>query len=272
MGDFNSIPTTLPMTILREHACLSDAWAQSHESAPHSPSIPSPQQALTDYGVTADSPLNSYTAGKPLDNVARKQQGKRLDYILFRHPFRRQSDKTQHILTATESNVVMTRNVPGYGFSFSDHFGLEASLRISEDDASDPSRDVESGVLNSTSLLFSDSCLSEVVLSTILQALMARYRTSRSHSHLQLIVFMTCVGILLGVIVSSAWLPRAWINPIFIFFTVFVSWLGTTMFYSGFIFGNWEVNALTNTIEELELLKQRSPSARRRDSALLHPT
>jgi sphingomyelin phosphodiesterase 2 len=266
MGDFNSIPTTLPMTILRDHACLTDVWGQSHESSLHPRSIPSPQQALTDYGVTADSPLNSYSAGKPLDAVARRQQGKRLDYILFRHPSRRQSDTTRHILTTTESNIVMTRKVPGYDFSFSDHFGVEASLRISEEDASDPHRDVESGTV-STTLPFSESCLSDIALNTTLQALTARYRTSRSQSHLQLITFMTCVGLLFAVIISSAWLPRAWINPIFILFTVFVSWLATTMFYSGFIFGNWEVNALTNVIEELELLKQRGPGARRNHSA-----
>jgi len=67
------------MLLIREHASLTDAWEQSRESLPRPPSItsihdiPSPQQALREYGVTADSPLNSYSASKPLDSVARRQ-------------------------------------------------------------------------------------------------------------------------------------------------------------------------------------------------------
>ena len=254
------------MAILREHACLTDAWSQSHGSLPSPQTTLSPQQALTNYGVTADSPLNSYSAGKPLDIVTRGQQGKRLDYILFRHPFKQQSDmEPRPTLTATQSNVVLTNKVPGYDFSFSDHFGVEATLRISNMNVSDASQDVETRVPNSVAPPLSESpesCLSNVALNTMLQALMARYRTSRSESHFQLILFVVCVGILIVVIGFSAWLPRAWINPIFLLFTVFVTWLGTTMFYSGFIFGNWEVNALTNVIEELELLKERGPGPR----------
>lgn len=255
------------MTILREHACLMDAWEKLHGPPPRPGSIISPQQALKDYGVTADSPLNTYSAGKPLHTVARRQQGKRLDYILFRHPFHRQvASGTRQILTATESSVVLTRKVPGYDFSFSDHFGLEATIHISSSEASDASHDVESSLPNSTTPSLSDSCLSDAALDTTLQALMARYRTSRSQSRLQLVVFATCVSTLLAVIISSTWLPRAWINPIFLLFTIFVSWLGTTMLYSGFIFGNWEMNALTNVIEELELLKQRGSGSRRSES------
>jgi sphingomyelin phosphodiesterase 2 len=245
------------MTILREHACLTDAWAQSHDSLPRPASIISPQQALSDYGVTADSPLNSYSVGKPLHIATRRQQGKRLDYIFFRHSPKRQPDKgVQNILTATESKVVLTNNVPGYDFSLSDHFGIEATLTISQMEVGDTFHDVESGLLNSMVPSTSESCLSSAALGSTLQALMARYRTSRSQSHFQLILFVACVCVLLVIIVSSAWLPRTWFNPIFLFFTVFVSWLGTTMLYSGFIFGNWEVNALTNVIEELEFLRQ----------------
>ncbi|KAF8518627.1 inositol phosphophingolipids phospholipase C [Gautieria morchelliformis] len=270
LGDFNSVPTSLPMTILREHACLTDAWVQSHDSLPRPASVLSPQQALSDYGVTADSPLNFYSAGKPLSIATRKQHGKRLDYIFFRHSLKRQSNKgAQSILTATESKVVLTGNVPGYNFSLSDHFGVEATLTISQMEVGDTFHDVESGLLNSMIPPSSESCLSSAALGTTLQALVARYRTSRSQSHFQLIIFVACVCILLAVIVSSVWLPRAWINPIFLFFTVFVSWLGTTMLYSGFIFGHWEVNALTNVIEELEFLRQRGLGA---SSAVLDST
>jgi sphingomyelin phosphodiesterase 2 len=89
-GDFNTIPTTLPMTIIRDHASLSDAWEVTRP--PYSPtpasstSMPSLSQAIETFGVTADSPLNSYSTGKHLVAHAIAWQGKRLDYILFRDP------------------------------------------------------------------------------------------------------------------------------------------------------------------------------------------
>jgi sphingomyelin phosphodiesterase 2 len=53
-------------------------------------------------------------------------------------------------------------------------------------------------------------------------------------------------------IIGTAWLSHPWITPIFILITMFMSWLATTMLYEGFIYGNWERNALMNIIEDLE--------------------
>ncbi|KAF8497330.1 DNase I-like protein [Hysterangium stoloniferum] len=263
LGDYNNIPGTLPITLLREHACLTDAWEESH---PHPRSvssirdIPSPQQALRNYGVTADSPLNTYSAGKPLDAIARRHQGKRLDYIFFRHPVRSRTIGSLYTLKSSESNVVMTDRIPGYDFSYSDHFGLEAIIQVVP---ADDGHDVEAGL---ASTMPHSTCLSDTALAAALQALTAHYRISRSSSRFQLVVFFICIIVALGLIISSAFLPRSWINPIFVLFTVVVSWLGTTMLYSGFIYGNWEVNALTTAIEELELLKQRQEQSGRHDT------
>jgi len=38
-----------------------------------------------------------------------------------------------------------------------------------------------------------------------------------------------------------------------VLFTVFVAWLATTMFYEGFLYGRWELNALMSIIEELDI-------------------
>jgi sphingomyelin phosphodiesterase 2 len=54
---------------------------------------------------------------------------------------------------------------------------------------------------------------------------------------------------------GTAWLPVSWINPIFILLTIALSWLGTTMLYIGFVYGRWEVNALMNVVEELEIVR-----------------
>lgn len=214
---------------------------------------PTPQQAIIECGITADSPLNYYSASKPLDPIARRYQGKRLDYIFFRHPSI-PNHQRHHVIKAVQCNVTFTERLPGFNFSYSDHFGVEARFKLELQDP--PLNGTESTVISRTPTPF------EIDFSTssfhdTLQALINYYRISRSNSRFQLLIFVICLAIIFGLIISSAFLPRSWINPIYIFFTVFVSWLATTMFYSGFIYGYWEINALTTIIEELELLKQR---------------
>jgi sphingomyelin phosphodiesterase 2 len=257
-GDFNSIPSTLPMAVIREYTGLSDAWADAHPTNPTT-SSPSAMDAITQFGVTADSPLNSYSAGKPIGPYARKFLGKRLDYILYRQPIRSPTrpDDPLPLLKCTECNVVLTEKVPSRSFSYSDHFGLEATLEIRTGDRvpadlADPHNVWESGAANPASVA---SELSGESLSTAMQALAACYRFSRQRARKELSLFAVCILVLLGLVVSSSWLPHAWINPIFILFTIFVAWVATTMLYEGFLYGNWECNALMNVIEELEIYK-----------------
>ncbi|KAK7695322.1 hypothetical protein QCA50_002513 [Cerrena zonata] len=73
-GDFNSVPAAPPMSIIRDHAGLTDAWVQSHGHVrdPSMGSIPTPTDAIHVHGVTADSPLNTYSAGKALEPYAKR--------------------------------------------------------------------------------------------------------------------------------------------------------------------------------------------------------
>ncbi|KAF7307187.1 Endo/exonuclease/phosphatase domain-containing protein [Mycena indigotica] len=254
-GDFNSIPDSLPMAVINEYAALNDSWAVSH---PTSPTISSPSalEAITHFGVTADSPLNTYSAGKPIGPYARKFLGKRLDYILYRQPIRPQTrpDEPIPLLKCTECNVVLTEKVPGREFSYSDHFGLESTLEIRTGTQA-PVDLGESHNVWSGGAPASSSELSGESVATALQALAARYRFTKQRARKEMSIFALCVLILVILVVGSPWLPHAWINPIFLLFTVFIAWLGTTMLYEGFLFGNWECNALMNTIEELEIYK-----------------
>lgn len=269
-GDFNSVPTAPPMVIIREHASLIDAWTETHENVPP-PSlsgVPSPVDAIHMYGVTADSPLNSYSAGKPLETYARKFQGKRLDYIFYRQPSSPPaSDKTPH-LRCIDTKVLLTEEVPGRDFSYSDHFGVEATFEISLPgaDVSNPDETyipAPAEPLSPSYVLTSipnpnptpRKALSPEIITSTLQSLTARYRYALSQAHLHLTVFGLCLLLLLAIVVGSAWLPRAWINPIFMILTIFLAWLATTMLYIGFVYGRWEVNALTNIIEELEIYR-----------------
>jgi sphingomyelin phosphodiesterase 2 len=223
------------MQVIRQHTNLVDAWAQSHPTSPLQ--ARDPKEAVSAYGVTADSPLNTYSAGKPLEHYARQFMGKRLDYIFFRAPV----GKTTHALRCVDSRVVFTDPVPGHDFSYSDHFGLEATLQITN---------------NITDESIAETELTATEIDSVMQALTACYRFSTSRGKRELMAFVLCLIVVLGLIISSPWLPSSWANPLFMLLTVFVTWLGTTVLYEGFIYGNWERNALMNVIEELETHKQ----------------
>lgn len=251
LGDFNSIPSTLPMAIIREYAALADSWQVTHPNQISTLAAPSPLEAISRFGVTADSPLNSYSAGKPLDPHARKFLGKRLDYILYRQPRRLHmtSEGKTPFLKATGCKVVMTDRVPNLDISFSDHFGLETTLEIQASDEISPSKYTSTSGSGSVQA----SELSSASIASMIQALTACYQFSRQRSRKELRIFGLCLFLLLAVIVATSWLPYDWINPIFLVITIFLSWLATTMLYEGFLYGNWECNALMNVIEELEI-------------------
>lgn len=244
------------MTVIRDHAGLTDAWVDSHPQTAPSVSNFNPAQVLEVFGVTADSPLNSYSAGKPLDATARAELGKRLDYILYRHPLAFDAARMPH-LTCKEAHVVLTEHVPGHNFSYSDHFGLEAVLDIVHP------HDVGAEDLPPWTPP-APTALSEEAFAAFQHALTACYRISQQRSKFELSIFISCVFLLVVLCVGSAWIPLSWINPIIVLLTTALAWLGTTMLYSGFIFGNWERRALTTIIEELELVQQ----VNRRDAAL----
>jgi sphingomyelin phosphodiesterase 2 len=272
------------MTLIKDHAGLRDAWVDTHPNAPAVfPPNMAPLEALHTFGVTADSPINTYSAGKPLDEYARQFLGKRLDYVLYRPPIHSLLSSKTPVLEPTQSDVVFTEHVPGNSYSYSDHFGLEAtfSIRLPEGqpgDVKNPS-DIEvpapapntitkdrpsnarfdpsqqiSAVPNLQPHL--PPGLSDTSITTTIQALTACYRISRSRSRLYLSIFLCCLLAIVALIVGSAWLPHSWINPIFLLATTVLAWWATTMLYVGFIYGNWEVNVLANIIEELELYKE----------------
>jgi len=66
LGDFNSIPSSAALELIYSQTGLKDAWSATHDSSflPGATSAHSAHHAVTDLGVTADSPLNSYSQGK----------------------------------------------------------------------------------------------------------------------------------------------------------------------------------------------------------------
>jgi sphingomyelin phosphodiesterase 2 len=251
MGDFNGVPSSLPMELIQEETSLIDAWAQCHDSQllPTPDVVHSAHHAISNFGVSADSPLNSFSAGKTLDDEATRWQGKRLDYILFQgpqhsHVWGSRASRTDGYseppsLKCKQCQVVLTERVRGRPFSFSDHFGVAAVLEIATEPMSPQSRRRS----NKDHILIA------------LQALTVAYRESRARSRQQLLIFGLSVFSLIGLILGSAFQPITGLNPLMMLLGGIVTWLGTTMLYAGFVFGNWEARALTNVIEEMEARK-----------------
>ena len=270
-GDFNTIPTTLPMTIIRDHASLSDAWEVTRPPSSPTPasstSMPSPSQAIETFGVTADSPLNSYSAGKHLDAHAIAWQGKRLDYILFRDPAPLSPAAQLPSLVATSARVLLTEPVPGSPFSYSDHFGVSATLQIKYPDharATTSNNELRMAQNQSIATISALSApapvqrsarLTAADSSAVLGDLTSCYRYSRTRAKRHLSLFGLSVGTLLSLAATASWFPTG-ATPFVVLGSAAATWLGTTMLYVGFIYGRWEVNALLNVIEELELYQK----------------
>ncbi|KAG9056237.1 phospholipase C type enzyme [Serendipita sp. 407] len=251
-GDFNSSPHSLPMKIMISRANLIDAWVESHPTLPSSPigrnTSSNAARAIEVFGLTVDSPLNSWSLGKPLDPYARKWLGKRLDYILFRSP----SAKSRPHLTIEETNVVMREKVPGRAFSFSDHFALEATFSVATPE--DPVYASSSHAPRHTILTDKNQYkLSEEDLLTALGAISYEYREANKRSKRQMIYFWLSLLLLLFIVIGSAFIhPSRWLAPVATLLGAIATWRGTTALYVGFIYGQWETGILTNLMEEIE--------------------
>lgn len=224
-------------------------WEAAHPNVPaHIPPHITPIDAAHTFGTTADSPANSYSAGKPLDAYARQFMGKRLDYILYLPPVHSPRSSRAPVLEPVQSDVVFTDHVPGQNYSFSDHFGLDAtfSIRLPEGQPGDVNEAPSTGP---------PPGLSDATVTTFIQALTGSFRASRRNQRIYTAVFFISLFVVLGLTIGSAWLPHAWISPIFLFVTTVLAWLATTMLYTEFLFCNYEANTLTNVIEELELYR-----------------
>ena len=251
-GDFNSVPSTLPMTVVLKHAELHDAWAFLHpppEPTQAGGSHVDPADAISLYGFTYGSPLDSYSA---IEHSAPAPQGKRLDYVLFRNPAplpptSPPSPTMPPQLVPTEARVVLTDPIPGHTFSYSDHFGVEVTFGIEHPD---PKKTTDVAAPSDHPHLSREHAL---MLHHALQTHLG-YATARARY--ELCVSTTCAFFLVCVLIGTAWSPHGALTPLFVFLSAGATWVGTTMFYVGLLYGRWEAHVLLNVIGEVELYVQ----------------
>lgn len=160
-GDFNSQPFSVPIAIMRSQGGLSDSFLETHPGANDIRPSVSPEDALQHLGMSCDSPLNTWSHGKPIPGHITAQGGKRLDYIFYRQPapaIRRpvfpdngngagpsrsssanaeadseeQTAEDVPVLRCSASEIVLTDIVPGQTYSYSDHFGLFSTFVVDQ--------------------------------------------------------------------------------------------------------------------------------------------
>lgn len=231
-----NLPESLHLRTIKEHTGIIDSWEAIHGSARRASRKIDPHSAILYSGVTVDSPQNTFTKAHKLDDNALLEFGKRFDYVLFRGPI---GQSYRYKLKCTHARVVFTEPVPDRPFSYSKHFGVEATLTISPPHVSTP--DLE------TSLEYTGVPSTQIAR----QLLECRDEASKT-AKLEVWTAYLCLFIVVGLCASAAWLPRHWLHPIYTLLSASFAVLGITMFLSGSLFGRWEYRALTSVIEELE--------------------
>lgn len=256
LGDLNSTPPSLAIAILRDVGLLTDAYLQARpDLQPHAVSLPptssrvrpDPRRSISELGVTCDSPLNTWTAGKPLDERALKGAGKRLDYIFFRGPDHLSSKQGR--MKCVQAEVSFTELIEGHQCSFSDHFGLEAIFEISQPSHGSETTDGGGGDEEATSR---PSQTLTSALSALSAALSASRQTQRTHTFYFIaatILALSCV-IFAG---SKKMGAKHGLGTLWAFFTLLLTWFATTALYSALIWGEWEKRTLRTFLEAMEL-------------------
>ncbi|KAL9549980.1 hypothetical protein MBANPS3_004948 [Mucor bainieri] len=126
-GDFNSVPTSHCYQILKNHAFMTDSWLEMHRDTMADSLGRLERNQLTAseciqlFGVTCDSPLDTWTKHFLKQQPYAKDIGDRLDYIFYR--------RTPEI-TCQQSRVAFEDYIPDTQMSFSDHFAVHSVFLI----------------------------------------------------------------------------------------------------------------------------------------------
>ncbi|OAC99274.1 hypothetical protein MUCCIDRAFT_148779, partial [Mucor lusitanicus CBS 277.49] len=126
-GDFNSIPTSHCYQILKNHGFMTDSWLEMHKDTMADSLGRLERDQLTAseciqlFGITCDSPLDTWTKHLLKQQPYAKDIGDRLDYIFYR--------RTPEI-TCQQSRVAFEEYIPDTQMSFSDHFAAHSIFRI----------------------------------------------------------------------------------------------------------------------------------------------
>lgn len=250
--------------MLRQVGGLTDVYLATHPSVPElavtlsvaegeSPStLPDPARGIAELGVTCDSPLNTWTAGKALDPRAKRGAGKRLDYIYYSAPrvagdvYSRLASPSQSIhlghLTPVSCDVTFTDSIPLHNLSYTDHFGVEAVFALTPASPAATTAEVAAEASADTRADAVEGRTARAIecLNASIAALVRGLQQAEANQRLWLAGFLAALLFAIGLCIGSGFQPQRGVGAIFTFFAVVAGFGGTTMLYTGLIWGEWE--------------------------------
>lgn len=242
----------MTVNLLLSNGHLSDVWSTCHPPESHIDSSQrqiDAQDAVTCNGITCDNPLNSFSAEKTFNGDVTRDQGKRLDYIMYRRGRGTESTVKAHEckVMAVDERVHVQTKEGKKECSLTDHFGVEGLFEFSHASTSSL---VDPPISHT---LIPPRPSPREVLTLTCAALTVYIRHSAQLSVRQLRLFGLAILSIPILGVAASFQPLKYLNWIFVLLGIGAGAGGATMLYTGFIGGRWEQSALKNAKRDMEV-------------------
>ncbi|RIB12725.1 Endonuclease/exonuclease/phosphatase [Gigaspora rosea] len=252
VGDYNCEQETLEYKLITQHGQMTDAWQSQNSDTPTNISnqeiaLPAfdANAAINQKGITCDSPVNTWSKCSLKQATLNRDAGIRIDYVFYRKTSR---------FWCSGSRVVFTERIPELGYSYSDHFGVEATFTLVGRDKNSviPLSIWEQGPYETLHELETRT------LKNMIEILDRDLNKSRATSRIQIFLFYACLILILGLIAIEILFSieqlstYVWVKVIINVVVVPIAVYGVIMGLVGFLFGNSEQNELKQLIEEIK--------------------
>lgn len=239
-GDFNSVPTSICYQILKHHGFMTDTWLERHEEDSTPKDI---SNSIQNFGITCDSPLNTWTKHFLKQEPHVKEIGDRLDYIFYR--------KSSQII-CQESRVVMEEYIPGTEWSYSDHFGVHSVFTLANNTtldnfAPDPKQLARPDFTQ----------LSPTHLNTAIEIIQREYNQAKKTGNQYLILLFVSVIVVVGAYIAQIFSyegnTQTIVHVICGFIMISCSAFAMVCLIVGFVFGGTEQRSLDQYMIDLRV-------------------
>lgn len=253
---------------------MTDSWLERHEDTIKDSLVRlnhnqlSASDCIQRFGITCDSPLDTWTKHFLKQEPHVKEIGDRLDYIFYR--------KSPGI-TCQQSKVVMEKYIPDTEWSYSDHFGVHSLFTI----AGHVNSAIGDFAPASSQLARPDfTKLLPSQLKIDIDILQCEYDQAKKTSNGYLVMLFLSVLLMFGAYVAQIILPSIYqddrqvmvaVNVVCGFFMIACSAVSMVCLIVGFVFGGTEQRSLDQYIIDLSVCLetlQRDPSTATTQSCL----
>ncbi|KAI7900348.1 Endonuclease/exonuclease/phosphatase [Cokeromyces recurvatus] len=248
-GDFNSVPSSYCYTILKNHGFMTDSWLEIHKDEMANSLKRLENNELTDseciqlFGITCDSPLNTWTKHFLKQQAHVKEMGDRLDYIFYRHTPK---------ISCIESRVALEGYITHTEMSYSDHFAVHSLFKIKGDVAVTDD--------DAALVLLANPCFTKLLpetLQTMLILLEKDLIKAKRTANTILNFFLLSVFIILGLFITQIIIiyyhQTLFMNAIYSLLLILFSIIATVCLVVGFVFGKMEQRSLRQYITDMEV-------------------